>query len=51
MQNGHSSLGTYKKKKISEYYNTLIIEAFENNIYAFDKYDHQIIKLKQTAKL
>lgn len=45
-----STLGTNKKKIFSEYHNTLKIEAFQSNIFVFDKYDHQIIKLKQIAK-
>ncbi|WP_269243104.1 hypothetical protein [Flavobacterium limnophilum] len=42
-----STLGTNKQVEFSEYYNTLNIEAFENNIFVFDKYNHQIIKLNQ----
>ena len=45
-----STLGTNKKKIFSEYHNTLKIEAFQSNIFVFDKYHHQIIKLKQIAK-
>jgi len=41
-----STLGKNKDHNLSEYQNTLKIEALENDIYAFDKYDNLIIKLK-----
>lgn len=39
-------LGNNKDNNFSEYNNTLKIEAFEDAIYVFDKYDNQILKLQ-----
>ena len=39
------TLGKNKDRNLSEYYNTLKLEQFKNEIYVFDKYDNQIIKL------
>ncbi len=39
-------LGNNKNNDLSEYKNTLKIEAFEDAIYVFDKYDNQILKVK-----
>lgn len=38
-------LGKNKDRNLSEYYNTLKLEQFNNEIYVFDKYDNQVIKL------
>ncbi|PXY45409.1 NHL domain-containing protein [Flavobacterium hydrophilum] len=38
-------LGKNKDRNLSEYYNTLKLEQFNNEIYVFDKYDNQILKL------
>jgi streptogramin lyase len=39
------TLGKNKDRNLSEYYNTLKLEQFNNEIYVFDKYDNQVIKL------
>lgn len=39
-------LGKNKDTNLNEYNNTLKIEAFEDAIYVFDKYDNQILKVK-----
>lgn len=39
-------LGNNKDNNFSEYNNTLKIEAFEDAVYVFDKYDNQILKIK-----
>jgi sugar lactone lactonase YvrE len=39
------TLGKNKDRNLSEYCNTLKIEIFNNEVYVFDKYDNQIIKL------
>ena len=41
-----SILGENKSKKLSEYYNSLKIEYFENKLFIFDKYDNKIIMVK-----
>ena len=38
-------LGKNKDRNLSEYFNTLKLEQFNNEVYVFDKYDNQIIKL------
>lgn len=39
------TLGKNKDHNLSEYHNTLKIEIFNNEVFVFDKYDNQIIKL------
>lgn len=39
-------IGSNKDNNLSEYKNTLKIEAFEDAIYVFNKYDNQILKVK-----
>lgn len=40
-------LGNNKDHNLSQYKNTLKIEAFKDAIYVFDKYDNQILKLTE----
>lgn len=39
------TLGKNKDRNLSEYYNTLKLEQFNNEIYVFDRYGNQILKL------
>jgi sugar lactone lactonase YvrE len=42
-----SRIGTNKDRNLSNYFNTLKIEMYQNRLFAFDRYNNQILELKQ----
>jgi sugar lactone lactonase YvrE len=42
-----SRIGTNKDRNLSSYFNTLKIETYENSVFVFDRYNNQILELKE----